>query len=46
LITVTHADHDLNWFQKELREAWSGFLAGREVTITRVEGPRPKFQRP
>ena len=46
LITVEHAGHDLNWVQKELRDAWSAFLAGEPIDVTHVEAPPPRFQRP
>jgi pimeloyl-ACP methyl ester carboxylesterase len=35
LIVVENAAHDLNWVQTELREAWSAFLGGGEVELTR-----------
>lgn len=46
LITVENAAHDVNWVQKELREAWGAFLAGDEPTITRVVAPPIRFVRP
>ncbi len=46
LIVVENAGHDVNFVQSGLRDAWSDFLAGREVTMTRVEAPKPKFELP
>lgn len=46
LIEVENAAHDLNWLQPELRELWSRFLAGEAPEISRVVGPKVKFERP
>ena len=46
LIVVENAGHDLNWVQTELREAWSAFLAGEEIDVTRVVAPPIAFRFP
>lgn len=46
-IVVENVGHgDLNWIQPELREAWSAFLRGDEVTVERVTAPPPRFRAP
>lgn len=46
LIVIAHAGHDVNWIQKEIRDAWGAFLAGKEVTVTEVTAPLPSWVPP
>ena len=43
LVVVENAAHDLRWFQREIVAVWRDFLAGKEVTTSKVSAPRLRF---